>query len=123
MSFELIAVIIFLGSCFAAAAILIKKIPILAQLPEIDYPKKDWKGFLDARIRYLADYFGKIRYEVVLQKILSRVCVLTLKAERKASHWLQKLREKEKNKRATESDNYWDRFKVKVSRKRDITPK
>lgn len=118
MSLNLIALIIFFGSCFAAIIILAKKIPILAQLPEIDYPKKDWKGFFDARIKYLTDYLGKIHYEIILQKILSRICVLTLKAERKASHWLQRLREKEKNKKIIEDDNYWDKFREKVSRKR-----
>lgn len=118
MSFELLALIIFLGSCGAALTILMKKIPVLAQLPEVEHPKKNWKGFFDARIKYLTDYLGTIRYEAVLQKILSRVCVLTLRAERKASRWLQALREKEKNKKIIKDDNYWDKFREKVGRKR-----
>ncbi len=112
------AVIIFLGSCIVAVTILMKKVPVLAELPEIEHPKKNWKDFLDVRIKYLTDYLGKIKYEPVLQKILSRVCILTLRAERKANHWLMRLREKEKNKKIVEDDNYWDKFREKVSRKR-----
>lgn len=122
MSFELISIIVFLGSFFTAASILIKKIPVLAQLPEKKYSRNEWNIFIEAKRKYLIDYFGKIRYEVLLQKILSRICILTLKTERKVNQWLQRLREKEKNKKVLDY-RYWDKFTEKVSRRRVRTPR
>lgn len=78
---------------------------------------------MDARIKYLIERAGKIHYEVILQKILSRICVLTLKAEHKVNQWLQRLREKEKSKKIVQNDHYWDKFKETVSRKRVRTPR
>lgn len=107
---ELIAIIILSGSIFGILVISIRKIPALKTLPETGS-----KGFLPA---FLFGLKGKIQnipflksssLEMFLQKVLSKIRVLTLKVENRIACWLQNLRQRSQRKK--EPDNYWDELK------------
>lgn len=49
--------------------------------------------------------------EMFLQKLLSRIRVLILKAEHKINGWLSHLRQKSLNKKSSSLNDYWQKFK------------
>ncbi|MBL7142420.1 MAG: hypothetical protein ISS83_02105 [Candidatus Pacebacteria bacterium] len=104
---SIIVFIVFLLSLIVLAVIILKKIPLLLQLPET--APFNWKEWLTG----VKDLFptGNFSFEIFLQKILSRVRVLTLKTDNKTSNWLQKLRERGQKKKFDEDDNYWREIK------------
>ncbi|HXK32270.1 MAG TPA: hypothetical protein VJ378_02270 [Candidatus Paceibacterota bacterium] len=104
---SIIVFIVFLLSLIILAVIVLKKIPLLLQLPET--ASFNWKEWLTGvKDLFPADNFS---FEIFLQKILSRVRVLTLKTDNKTSNWLQKLRERGQKKKFDEDDNYWQEIK------------
>jgi hypothetical protein len=111
---ELIATIIFFTSLVAMAMIVFRKIPVLSELSETVPSQFDWKELL-IKIKNLLP-FRNFSFEIFLQKILSKIRILTLKTDNKTSSWLQKLREKSQRKKFGEDDNYWE--KVKKSTKK-----
>ncbi len=105
----LIASIIFGGSIIGMGTMLYQKIPSLIKLPEVI--EKDEKKNLILVIKNKVkeiEFVKDFSYEMFLQKILSKIRVLTLKTDSKTSSWLQKLREKSKNKKVLDDDKYWD---------------
>lgn len=108
--------IVLIGSFAGMTAILFRKMPALAEM-ELKVSQK--QGSLsDAKeiIKTLIQYFpgaGKLKYELYLQKALSRAQVLTLKVENKTSLWLEKLRQRanHKNILASHDSNYWKELK------------
>jgi len=104
---SIIVLIVFLLSLIGLTVILLRKIPLLLQLPETS--PLNWKEWL-VRIKDLLPA-GNFSFEIFLQKILSRVRVLTLKTDNKTSNWLQKLRERGQKKKFDENDNYWREIK------------
>ena len=86
--------------------ILFQKIPVLIQLSE----RPEGESFIWKLKKKSQNIFvKKFSYEIFLQKILSKIKILTLKTENKTSDLLQKLREKYE--RRKEDDNYWDDIK------------
>ena len=112
MNFELVAIIILFGSFLGMGAIISRKIPVLMELPEI--PARDsWKDTLSKlkeKIKIL-NPFKSFSYEIFLQKLLSKIRILSLKTDNKTFNWLQKLRERTQKKKAEENDNYWEEIK------------
>jgi len=112
--FELIATIILFFSLIGMVVIVFRKIPVLAELSEIP-------GGFDFKIKILqikkkiknSEYFKLPSFEILLQKVLSKIRILTLKTENKVSVWLQKLREKSKKKK--ENDKYWQKLKKSIN--------
>ena len=105
---ELIAIIILFGSAIGIGIIAIRKIPALVELP-VNLPVLDIKKSY-SQIRERVKFSNPLQsssVEVLLQKILSRMRVLTLKIESLISVYLQRLREKYHNKKAQKKDNYW----------------
>ena len=82
------------------------------ELPEI--PARDsWKHTLSKlkeKIKIL-NPFKSFSYEIFLQKLLSKIRILSLKTDNKTFNWLQKLREKSQKKKNLENDNYWEEIK------------
>lgn len=111
---ELVATIILFFSTFGIGIILVRKVPVLAKLPEIP------RGF-DFKIKILqikekiknSKYLKLPSFAILLQKVLSKIRILILKAENKTSFWLQKLREKSKKKK--ENDKYWQELKKSIN--------
>jgi len=112
---ELIATIVFLGSVFGIVFILLKKIPILAEMPSVVEGQKREslvsrakEGFKNLPL--IRDIFSGI----LLQKTLSKIRVLTLKVESKTAAWLHKLRVKSQTEKEKVKDNYWTEVKNEV---------
>ena len=116
---ELIAKIILMGSIFGIGLILFRKIPVLLEMP-VDIQKTE-KPFFSNLINKNKSFrmIKTISLENVLQKILSRIRILTLKVENKTSKWLQKLREKSQKKKEIENDNYWEELRKSTNQKKD----
>jgi len=111
MNSELAAVIILFGSLLGMGAIILRKIPVLVELPGIPAAGINWRGIflkLKEKIKIL-NPFKSFSYEIFLQKLLSRIRILTLKTDNKTSSWLQRLREKSRKQKL--SDNYWEEIK------------
>lgn len=106
---ELIAVLILIGSIIGLGMILFRKIPVLVELPEIaEKPLLGnfWQK-LKEKIKNLPP-FKSFSSEVFIQKLLSKIRILTLRIENKIAVELQKLREKGKKKNL---DSYWQELK------------
>ena len=88
---EIIAIIIFLISVGGIALIIYRKIPLLLQLPktkEVSQPEDSFVLQLKESAKEM------IPDKKNLQKILSKIRILTLKAEKFIDTILQKLRKK-----------------------------
>lgn len=109
MNSEFVAKIILVFSFIGLWVIIFRKIPILVELPQT-IEKESFIVKLRGRIRNIP-FFKSFSYEIFLQKILSKIRILTLKTENKTFHWLQKLREKTKKKKEQENDHYWEEIK------------
>jgi hypothetical protein len=109
--------IVFSLSLGTVAFVFVRKIPLLK---EIDLSKgrgeglsSGWRKDLTNKTALLKEKFESIRWELVFQKILSRVRIWALKVENKCSEVLEKRRskvvEEEENKQywesLTESEN------------------
>ena len=107
---ELIAIVILLSSVVGMGVIIWWKIPLLVELPEV-LPKKGepFSSKLKKKIKKF-NPFKKFSYELFLQKLISKIRILTLKADSQTFNWLQKLREEMKKKKL-ENDNYWEELK------------
>ena len=92
--------------------ILFQKIPVLIQLSE----RPEGESFIwKLKKKGQSIFVKKFSYEIFLQKILSRIKILTLKIENKTSDLLQKLREKYKRRKG--DDNYWENIKKATKEK------
>lgn len=105
---------ILLISLFGISIILLRKIAILAKLPEVKSSQKP--GVLkEAVISTIKNGVKKIPgaqkldYELYLQKVLSKVRVLTLKTESKTGSWLERLRKRRNG--HNHDDGYWEELK------------
>jgi len=106
---ESIAIIIFIGSLLGIGIIIYKKLPVLLELPGTALVKSNWKERL-AGVKDLSP-LKDFSSEIFLQKILSKVRILTLKTDSKTSTWLQRLRERSQKNKIKEEDNYWEKVK------------
>jgi len=112
----IIAKFIFGGSLIGMGVIALRRAPDLAKISEEEIEKIDLKrpfALLVKRVkrsRLLSSNF-------LLQKILSKVRILTLVIERKTESKLKNLRETEKRKKEIENDSYWE--KLKEAKKKD----
>jgi len=111
---ELIFLIILICSLVGMGLMLFQKMPLLLELPETSPPYFGWRTlFLKVKSSNPLKGFPS---EVFLQKILSKVRILTLKTDNKTSNWLQKLRERSQKKKFSENDNYWKEIKKSTKR-------
>ena len=112
MSFNLITLLVFISSLFGTILLVIRKIPILVELPESSevLPKEKFYLRLKAKIKNIPGlrFFSS---DIFLQKILSKIRVLSLKTDSKTFNWLQKLRKKSQENKIEENDNYWEEIK------------
>lgn len=121
MSYEIIATIILFGSLVGMGIIVLRKIPILAELPEvIEKPQEEnFISKLKEKIKVL-NPFRNFSIEIFLQKILSKIRILTLKTESKVASWLQRLRERAQKKKSKENDNYWKEIKKSTKNNQNL---
>ena len=107
----LILTIILVCSLVGIGVTLYRKLPFLVKLPET--PIKFRESFALKMKNGAKNLPGKDKfdYELYLQKVLSRVRILTLKTENKTSGWLEKLRQRNNQRNNHNNDNYWEELK------------
>ena len=106
---ELIAITILIGSFIGMGIIIFRKIPILVELPKTTESPllNDFWQKLKEKIKNLPP-LKSFSSEIFIQRVLSKIRILTLRIENKIANYLQKLREKGKKKH---NDNYWQELK------------
>jgi hypothetical protein len=108
---EIIAKLIFGGSLAGITIIAFKKTPILIEIPEEEIEKISFKKpfvKLTNKIRS-SKFFSS---NLLFQRILSKIKIITLIVERKTEDKLINLREEAKKKKDLESDNYWEKLRT-----------
>jgi len=115
MSYETAAIITLFGSFIGIGVILIRKIPILVELPEAVAKPLLGDFWLKHKEKIKNIFRSKsFSFETFLQKILSKIRVLSLRIDNKTFNWLQKLRERSQKKKfegGRKDDNYWEEIK------------
>jgi len=107
---EIILAAILSVSLVGLSVILFKKIPVLAKLPETSKSREPLSVRLRKQVQTLPGS-ETLDYELHLQKLLSRIRVLTMKTEQKTGSWLEKLRKKNSQKINHKKDRYWEELK------------
>lgn len=108
---ELIFIVVLLLSLVGLTTILWRKMPALCKLPERDFNfGNSLTGGIKSGIKKIPG-IENFHYELYLQKVLSRIRVLTMKTENKTGNWLERLRQKNCEKHQTNNDNYWDELR------------
>lgn len=111
MNYSIYFLIILGFSILGMGAIIFSKISVLTALSEAQIQLKE--GFF-ARFKTKVKKVSPLKnlsYEIVLQKALARVRVLTLKTDNKTFDWIQKLKAKAKMKKFHKNDTYWKEIK------------
>jgi len=113
MKFEHIAQIILIFSFLGMAVLVFRKIPTLVESSDIPAKREPGVNFLKGlkeRIKnsrhFKADFF-----EILLQRILSKIRILSLKIENKMADWLKRLRDRSQEKKIKKEDNFWEELK------------
>ena len=99
-------------SLLGISFILLRKMPVLLKLSEIDFLKWSIVSELKKGVRKgVRKIPGSKRfdYELYLQKMLSKIQVLTLKTEQKTGSCLELLRKRRNGQ--THNDEYWEELK------------
>jgi len=110
MSYEVFFGIILFISLTGMGVIFWRKMPVLVGLPEV-LPEKTEPFSLKLKKRIKEfNPLKNFSYETFLQKLISRIRILTLKTDNKTFNWLQRLKER-KRKKKLEDDNYWEELK------------
>jgi len=105
----LIALIIFLVSILALTGMVLKKVPVLAQ---VNAKPIDKSAVFKAIKIQIKEKTGKdISFDMFLHKLLSKLRVMILKTERQIACQLSNLRQKSINKNCFQDNDYWKKVK------------
>jgi len=107
----LIATIIFFIGLIGMSIIVIKKIPVLNELPETEIEKLGIFRKLKHKVKNNGTVKSFSSKELLLQKMLSKFRILTLKTDKKTSNLLAKLRQKSIENKKKFSEDYWKRIR------------
>ena len=121
---EIISLSIFLGSSTALFILFLRKVPLLASLPKTTPIFAKRTNILPTLLFKAKKKFQTLpwlknfSFGIFLQRILSKVRILALKAENKIGSWLESLRKRSNGNHASSKstlpqDNYWDNFENK----------
>ena len=116
---ESISVVTLLIGLLGMTVILLRKAPVLAQLPDSS-AGNSWVFRIKGLI-HCCPYIKKFSYELFLQKSLSRARILILKIENKITGLLERTRQQssQKNNSNHESrnDGYWEELRKTKNKK------
>lgn len=103
---ETIAIVILISSTFGIGIIILTKLPVIKELSEESKDRIE-NSFLLKLEKTIKSFL----FESYLEKILSKIRVLTLKVDRKTSNWLQEIRKhSQENKIIEKDDKYWEKI-------------
>jgi hypothetical protein len=115
---ELVLTTIFFGSLIGIGTILFRKIPAVLELPDTGSNLGFKTRVVNTKERIQNLKLSEFpSFEIILQKILSKVRILSLKIEKKTSAWLRKLREKSMKRK--ENDKYWEELKESIDNEKE----
>ena len=106
----LIAIIILIIGLIGIGVILVRKIPVLAEL----VPEEIEEIGTLRKLRYKFSQNGTLKSfsgEALLQNMLSKIKILTSKTDSKTNTWLEKSRKRSIEKKNDFSDDYWQKIK------------
>ncbi len=106
-------IIIFFISLIGMGLIIWKKIPVLIELPVEEIEEEKILKKIRERIRNNHKIKLVSSGNILLQKMLSKVRILTLRTDKKTSLWLSKLRQKSIKKKETFLKRDWEKLKKK----------
>lgn len=106
----LISLIILIASFLGITFVLIRKIPLIAQLPKTEIVSEPFLARMKNKVKPI-EMIKNLPLEGLLQKFLSKLRVATLKLEGKTAVWLAELRKRSLTKNGAKKDNYWEKFK------------
>jgi len=123
MNFNLFVQILLILSSLAILGLVFKKLPILAGLPLVQEKKFNLKSILLKLVEKIKalPFLKDFSFEMFLQKVLSKIRVLTMKTENKTFTWLSQLRKRAQDNHSKENDTYWEELK-KIKDKKSRSP-
>ena len=107
----LIAIIIFFIGLIGMSIIIFQKIPVLNGLPETEIERPRIFKKLRHKIKNNGTVKSFSSKELLLQKILSKFRILTLRTDKKTSNLLAKLCQKSIENKKKFSEDYWKRIR------------
>ncbi len=113
---EIIAGSILILSGIGLIFLFLKKIPVLVSLPE-----EEFESFTKRVFRKTKDKIREIRifkrtfWDLLLEKNLRKIRILSLKIDSSIFNWLKKRKEKEIEERERE-ENYWDKIRKDINK-------
>ncbi|MDO8474077.1 MAG: hypothetical protein Q7S62_00780 [bacterium] len=117
---EITASIALVTSLVSLGYVVGRKIPLLLKFPlrqEGDSLREIFQN-AKARIQGSTLLKGISSPHMLLQTLLSKARIFSLRTENKTSQWLESLRKKSQEKKAAFSDDYWEQLKKDKERKR-----
>jgi hypothetical protein len=110
MNSQIISLVILGLSFLGMSFLILRKVPALRQIAQNTQEGFSENVFISFAKKIIAKVPGLKSFspEIFLQKIVSRLRVISLKSDQKTAGWLKKLREKNQTK---EPDGYWDNLK------------
>ena len=114
---ELISFIVFICSLLVMGVIILRKLPILIQLPENTRTQNQLKEVFNLKRMGELTPSRYLSLNMLLQKIVSKIRILILKIDTKTFNLLQKLREKSQKNKFNENENYWQEIRKSTRKK------
>ena len=113
MNFNLAFKMLLILSSLAILGLVFRKLPVVAGLPLVSEKGFDFKPVLlklAEKIKTLP-FLKNFSFEMLLQKVLSKIRVLTMKTENQTFTWLSQLRKRAQENHNKENDTYWEEVK------------
>jgi len=117
---EITASIALVTSLASLGYVVGRKIPLLLKFPakqKGDSLREIFQG-AKIKIRGSAPFKGIFSPQMLLQTLLSKARIFSLRTENKTSQWLESLRKKSQEKKAAFADDYWQQLKKGKERKK-----
>jgi len=113
MTNNLISLLIFLASILVLSFIVKRKIAVLAEISAVSSGKGIIKKKTEEFFSRVSSAVKNFPTEMLLQKVLSKIRILTLKLENKTGNCLSRMRQKALIKRNNLASDYWQKLKDK----------
>ena len=113
---EIIAGSILILSGIGLIFLFLKKIPVLVSLPEQEFESFTKRVFRKTKERIIEiRIFKRTLWDLLLEKNLRKIRILSLKIDSSIFNWLKKRKEKEIEERERE-ENYWDKIRKDINK-------
>jgi len=112
--FDVINIVILVGSFLGMAVIALRKIPVLSELsPSEISSRKVGSGLIAKTKKKIKNnkILDSLSAELFLQRMLSKIKIIILKTDKKTDAWLMKLNQRSPKKKSRFSDDYWKKIK------------